>query len=368
VGFITADEIRELASIATDGALVTTCYLDVDGRRFIRPKDCEAELDRVVRAASGGNGATNRDLTRIAEHVRGGFDRSRVRGLAMFSCEAAGLWQVVPLPVPVTSRVIVSSSPAVGPLESILQEAQRVGILLVDKQHAKLWVFELGELVDRSEVFDELPRDYDSRGEKERGDTSHHVEALAAQHLKHAAAVAFDVLKEQHYDCIYLGAPDAIARELESAFHPYVRERLAGRVALGVGASSEEIRTVALDLEAEARRRREHDLVERLREAVATGGRAVAGLEAVLGVVGDHRIERLLVSSGYEEAGWSCPSCSATAAVGRTCPSCGGEMDHVDDIVEVVIDRLLVERTPVDICVENADLDVLGRIGALLRY
>ena len=144
-------------------------------------------------------------------------------------------------------------------------------------------------------MFDELPRDYDSRGEKERGDTSHHVEALAAQHLRHAAAVAFDVLKEQHYDCIYLGAPDAIAHDLEQAFHPYVKESLSGRVTLGVSAGSEEIRTVALELEAEARRRRDNDLVERLRTAVATGGRAVAGLGPVLGAEAEHRIERLLV-------------------------------------------------------------------------
>ena len=369
MGFITADEIRELASFDAGDSLVTTCYLEVEGKRLIRAKDCEVVLDGVLRgAAARANGATAKDVERIEEHVRGGFDRSRVQGLAFFSCEAAGLWQVVPLPVPVTSRVIVSSAPAVGPLESILQEARRIGILLVDKQHAKLWVFELGELVDRSEVFDELPRDYDSRGEKERGDTSHHVEALAAQHLRHAAAVAFDVLKEQHYDCIYLGAPDAIAHDLEQAFHPYVKERLSGRVTLGVSAGSEEIRTVALELEAEARRRRENDLVERLRTAVATGGRAVAGLGPVLGAEAEHRIERLLVSSGYQEAGWSCPACGTRAVVGRACPSCGAEMDRLDDAVEDVVDRLLIAGTPVDICVDNADLDVLGRIGALLRY
>ena len=38
-------------------------------------------------------------------------------------------------------------------------------MLLADKQRAQLFVFELGQLVDRSELLDELPRDYDSRGE-----------------------------------------------------------------------------------------------------------------------------------------------------------------------------------------------------------
>jgi hypothetical protein len=43
-------------------------------------------------------------------------------------------------------------------------------------------------------------------------------------------------------------------------------------------------------------------------------------------------------------------------------------MDHLDDVVEHLVEQLIVEGTTVDICVGNADLDVAGRIGALLRY
>ena len=42
-----------------------------------------------------------RDLQRIEEYVRNGLDRSRVRGVAIFACDADGLWEVVELPVPV---------------------------------------------------------------------------------------------------------------------------------------------------------------------------------------------------------------------------------------------------------------------------
>ena len=50
-------------------------------------------------------------------------------------------------------------------LELILQHAEPLGVLLVDKEHARMFVFELGELVERSEFLEELPRDYDSRGQ-----------------------------------------------------------------------------------------------------------------------------------------------------------------------------------------------------------
>jgi hypothetical protein len=43
-------------------------------------------------------------------------------------------------------------------------------------------------------------------------------------------------------------------------------------------------------------------------------------------------------------------------------------MSHVDDVIEEAVEEALAQRVKVDICVDNADLDVLGRIAALLRY
>jgi hypothetical protein len=43
-------------------------------------------------------------------------------------------------------------------------------------------------------------------------------------------------------------------------------------------------------------------------------------------------------------------------------------MHYVDDVVEEAIEEAIVQSCDVEICVANADLDVLGRIGALLRY
>jgi hypothetical protein len=43
-------------------------------------------------------------------------------------------------------------------------------------------------------------------------------------------------------------------------------------------------------------------------------------------------------------------------------------MDQVDDVVEEAVEDALAQACKVEICVGNADLDVLGRIGALVRY
>jgi peptide subunit release factor 1 (eRF1) len=88
----------------------------------------------------------------------------------------------------------------------------------------------------------------------------------------------------------------------------------------------------------------------------------------VLDALNDRRAERVLVSQGYVEAGWRCRDCGALALVGRTCGRCASDMEAIDDIVEEAVEDALSQSARVEICIGNADLDVLGRIGALLRY
>ena len=373
VPVITEAAIRELAAFRGEDAPVTSCYLDVDGRRLVRRSDYEHQLDILLRSARdkvNGSDSVATDLRRIEEYVKAGFDRSTTRGLAFFSCSAHDLWEVIPLPVPVHNRVVVNSVPAVGQLESVVQDYERIGVLLADRQRARMFVFELGEITEQSTVLDELPRDYDERGHGDLGydRERHHVDELAAQHLRHAAKETFELFQRTPFGCFTVGAPDAIFNELEACLHPYLRERLGPRVGVGVNASIDEIRSAVFEIEGEINRRREADLVERLRSAIDSSGRGMKGLDPVLRALHEHRVEHLVVSDGYVEAGWSCGSCGALAAIGRTCAQCGADMEHLDDVVEEAVEMALTQKVKVQLCVGNADLDVLGRIGALLRY
>jgi peptide chain release factor subunit 1 len=371
VAVITEDAIRRLAGFKGVESPVVTCYLDVDGRRLVRRQDVERELDALLRQARSRAGDDRRvltDLARIEEHVRRGIDRSHTRGIAFFACGAHGLWEVFTLPVPVRSQVVVNSMPAVGQLERLVREYEKFGVLLADRQRSRVFVFEMGELVEHDEVVDELPRDWDERGHLERGEPTSHVEALAERHLRHAAARAFAVWQATGFAHLAIGASDEIASELEALLHPYLRSRLTDRVPVGVGASLTEVRAAAAEVEQRHERRRERELVERLRQAVGTGRRGTAGLAPVLEALVQRRVDHLLVSAGYAAPGWRCPSCDHLATRGRTCPMCGTEMGRVPDVVEEAVEEALAQSCRVDFCVACADLDVMGRIGALLRY
>jgi peptide subunit release factor 1 (eRF1) len=304
----------------------------------------------------------------MEDHVRGGLDRSRTRGLAMFSCTADGFWKVVELPVPVRDQVVVNHSPSVRQLETVIDVYERFGVLLVDRQRARMFVFELGELVEKSEAFVRIPRDEDDDRSYTRERAADHQAAALATHLRHAAKVAFDVYQHAGFDRLILSAPGELVADLETALHPYLRDRVEARCSIAVGATDEEIRSAALAVEADVARAAEAELVGRLREAAGGRRRGVTGLDDTLKALAERRVETLVVSAGYAAPGWRCGGCGVVARVGRACPVCEASMDEVDDVVEEALDEALAQSCQVEVCVGNADLDVLGRIGALLRY
>lgn len=366
------DTIRRLAGSVPAGRHVVSLYLDVDGKRWPRYQDCEARAERLVRgaldhASANGSAAVADDLNRVEAYVKGGIDRSMARGLAVFSA-GPSFWHVFELPVPVRDQIAVGTSPHLHQLEAVVATHDRFGVLLVDRQRARLFVFELGRLIDKTERFDALPRHDDDAGDRDRRHDKHKLEAAAAQHVRRAAEAAFDVHQQQPFDHLVVGAPADIAGALEAALHPWLRERIAARVHVPIAATEAEIREHALAVEQDIERRKEADLVARLREASGSGRGAVTGLPDVLGALADRRVETLVVSHGFESAGWDCAACSRLAVRGPSCQACGGAMTRVDDVVERAIEETMREGGGVKVCLSNADLDVLGRVGALLRF
>lgn len=368
---ITEDEIRQLASFKGGEAPVTSVYLDVDGGRHVRWQDVVKSADVLLKDAQarfGHDASVAADIKRIQELVHGGIDRSRTRGLAVFSCTAQDFWKVVELPVGVRDQVVVNHSPYVRQLEVVVDEFERFGLLLADKIRARVFVYELGELVESEEIIEPLPRGDDDDHSYRKDQAENHTTALVHQHLRHAADAAFRVFKDRGFERLIIGAHDEIAHELESLLHPYLKERLEARCNIPVNAGDEEIRSAALQVEADVERRKEAELVSRLRDAVGSHNRGVAGLDDVLRALVERRVETLLVSHGYTHPGWRCPSCDHICRVGRSCPVCETQMNAVDDVVEEAVEEALAQSCDVEICVGNADLDVLGQIGALLRY
>ena len=368
---IDEQQVRALAEFRPAGAKVASCYLDVDGRRHPSRGDMEQEFDlllRRARARLNGQASAGTDLDRIERFVRAEFERANTRGLVIFSCAAHQLWEVIELAVPVRSQIVVAPAPYVRQLEAVLQANRRFGVLLVDRQRARVFVYHLGELVGHDELFEQLPRHDDDGGTWDHQHVQEHSRAVASVHLRHSADVALRMLQEYGFDHLILGAPDDITTEIEADLHPYLRERLVARVKIPPAASEAEVRAAAFDVGAQVEREYEAALVAKLRDAVGSSNGGVTGLSDTVEALADRRVDTLVVSRGFVAEGWHCDPCGSAALVGPACKTCGADMERLDDVVEQAIECALASGAKVVICDADPDLDVAGRIGALLRF
>jgi len=383
---ITPETVRSLAAFKGTHGPVVSLYLDVDGQRYVRPRDYETQMDRLLRRAGTG---VEEDVRRLVARVRGGLDRSHTRGLALFSCAPDNFFEMVQLPVPVRNHLAVNQTPHVRQLEAVVERYRRYGVLVTDRQRARMLVFQADELRDRSELFDELPRHDDDKGDWRRDHVRDHAAVIAQQHVRRAAQAAFRLHQQRPLDHLILAGPDQVVHEMERELHAYLRARIVARLRLSTSATDDEIRTAAIGVEDQVEGRRIHELVGRLRDAIGAAGPAllgmpeptapaapigagagsgVAGLESVLNALCEHRVDTLIVSDDFEAPGWRCRECDCLTTVGPECPVCGNPMDTAEDVVEDAIEAALNQSVRVAQCDGNSDLDALGRIGALLRF
>jgi peptide chain release factor subunit 1 len=369
--------VRKLAQWNPDGFPITSVYLTVDGRRYPRKSDYEIRLDDLLRrgrAQAEGERLSKEalrsvmgDLEAIGSFVRDEFERGDTRGLALFSADAAGLWEEVRLPRPVRDRATVASAADVLPLEQVLETYRPMCLALVDFEKARLFLSELGRVEEVTHFIDDVPGRHDQGGWSQMR-MQRHVDDHRQRHLKRVAEALFRLLKASPFDSLVLAGPAEAHLDLEHTLHPYLRERIRASVTLTVTATLDEVAARCLEVEEEQERTKEVAKVEALRGAAESGGKAVTGLTGTLAAVAEGRAAEILVGLDLSAPGFSCPNCGRLSERGTRCPACGSTMEPVADVVEEAVARAVRQGSRVETIVHPDGLARYGGIGALLRF
>lgn len=374
---LNAELVHRLARMKANGKPVVSMFLNVDGRSNIRVEDYVGHLESLIKDAAESPHFSEcaGDLDRIRDYVQL-FERGSNRGLAIFA-SGDDMWEAIKIPIPVEDKLILNATPHIKALERILDDYESIGVLLTDRQRARLMVVELGQIVERREVVDPLPRHDDDGGGWRKDHVKAHATATASHHIKRATDEMFELYKERPFLHLVIGGSEDIKGEIERNLHSYLSSKLAGRIGTPLASSDDEILANARELVLQRERANEAMLVDKLRAGVGSNGNgnsrvdnstAVAGLDSTLKAIFEKRVDTLLVSEGFATEGWRCHSCNLIATLGRSCAMCNAEMTLVDDVVEEAVEDALAQNCHVEFCAENADLDVMGRIGALLRF
>ncbi|PKO01213.1 MAG: hypothetical protein CVU43_13305 [Chloroflexi bacterium HGW-Chloroflexi-5] len=95
-----------------------------------------------------------KEIHKIEEFFAHRYDWSG-RAVAVFSCAPADFFEFIPLSIPIKDFIKIASKPEIVPLEDLLQDVNHLGVVLVDQQGARLFYYNMGEMVEQEGVVGE---------------------------------------------------------------------------------------------------------------------------------------------------------------------------------------------------------------------
>ncbi len=353
---------------------VLSLYLDTSPRRIPRQAYLLAYRDLCKEIRPQLTAAETEHFNEAAARVENllvGEAGEWPAGLAVFAAGPAHEVHAVALPRRPADALSWDSRYHLEPLQAILDDQERVAIVLFAADKSRLFTFFLGELEEHAVVDDYVPRKQKSGGWAALGQ-SHFARRRGDHLMRHAAhtITALNAMLRAHpVDRLFVGGPEESRAVLIQQLPKPLRSRLAGTLNIGVSASKAELCQAARQAIETCERQVELAAIEELFDA-ATTPRVVVGASETLAAVSENRVYRLFIADTYAQVGGECPVCGCLVAGPGPCLACGEPTEPIDDLGDRVVQRALAEGACVDVVSGDAAalLQTRGGLGAWTRY
>jgi len=360
-------DLQSLVAFAGPGKVLSV-YLDTD--LADKSKDAVKLMFRTKTKDIQEEAA--REIAAVAKFLD--FDFAwQSRGLAVFASDD-NLWKVLPLPVPVGSRVIYNDKPYVRTLTDVLDRFGQYGVAVVDRETVRLFSVAWGRIRAETEAFgEELKRH--KQGGWAAARYQRREDNLALHNLRQAVEVTQAFCDTHHCERLVLaGSSEALSQIWDLLPNP-LRGHVLGEFVVDIEASPNEILSRSLEIAEQVDASREKELVTEAITAAAKGAAGVSGLADTLHLLHQGRVHVLLVDERYESPGFVCSHCGYVAAgpadgqPPAACPFCAHEgMEATGDVINLAIRKAIETGAGVNIVRNNQELIQAGGIAALLRY
>ena len=370
------EELKDVSKIGGGDNYYVSLYLNVGpisnpkGDYAIRFKNMlrttVESLDKQVHKK------VEKDLEELQSYVLSN-KRDFKNGLVIIASGAESFRKEYNLSVPIKSELIVDKTPYVKPLIDIMDNYKRYAIFLVNKESARVFIVHLGEITEYAEVHTEdVPGKHKKGGwfALSQNHFDRHIEYHVGIHLKDSIKKLESFLEGQNIESIILGGPDDAISMTKAILPKSISERVIGTFHEGMFESNLDVLKKAEPLLREYERKIEAQTVEDLITKAMKNGKAVIGLEKVLGALKEGRIMKLVFEADFKASGLECISCGGLSALesAACCPYCSGSVDTVNYIVDMAVEKAVEQGASVDVVSENKKLEEAGGIGAFLRY
>lgn len=298
------------------------------------------------------------------------------RGAAVFSCAAQGFFRAYTLGLPVRNMASMGSHPSINQLAELLENYGGYGVVLIDKQGARVFHFHMGELREQEGVAGELVRHTKQGGAStfpgRKGGVAgqtHYADEVVDRNIKEAIEFSMHFFVENHIRRILLcGSDDNIALFKANLPKSWL-SLVVGTFNASMTDSHTEILAKTILVGRNAERQRESKLVDTLITSAAQGAGASVGLENTLMAINSSRVQTLFVTDGFTRPIQHCLNCGhVTTKNENECSACNGKLENVKDGVGLAVNSVMRSGGEVEIVQPTPEFTRAGSIGAYLRY
>jgi peptide chain release factor subunit 1 len=371
---ISRKQVERLAVLHSEEGILSA-YIKIDPRLRYEPSQpavkFKGALKRFARRAKDERwlAVAEREKDRVLNFLEGLEVTSR--GLAIFSCEPAGIWEVAHLGVLVPSLVSVDTTTNTALLVQVLDEYPRFVVAVVQRDNASIYIAEQRAVEEAASIESNVPGQHDQGGWAQAR-FQRHIEFHVERHLSKVTEELEQLYYDQSFRRLAIGGTEETVNELVKMLPEPLSRRVIGTFSVDFKHQNEdEILEQGRELLREDERRSEEQLVGQLVDTAESGGRGVVGIDETVRAALEGRVHVLVVAEGITKEGSACQSCDYLGAGDfARCPACGEETEKIPDIVERAVEGAYLTGAHVETVFGEAREWLLARggLGAVLRY
>ena len=373
------EQIESLAKHKSENFLTTSIFLNTD-KSSQSKKEISLSLKNLLNQAKiqiegmdqskAKKESLAKDLDRFKGYAAKNLNSYPYTGMAAFSSQGSGLWEVLDLPAAPRNRVVFDRNPYVRPLSAILNTHHRICIVVFDRKQAQWFNLFLGEITPLASLKGDVPSKVKEGGWEgyESKRIERHIATLLHDFLKNIADKTFSLEKEYSFDWLLVGCPNGYYTDFQPLLHSYLKNKAKGRLKLKPSDSQDRKRKEALTLIEGLEKREDEETVQRFVGELEKGGLAVAGLKSTLQSLNRRLVHTLIVTRHFIREGRKCPKCHFLYTEELKCPSCQIKTEKFDDIIDEAVEAALDKNCGVKHISPPLRLGRYGKIGAFLRY
>jgi peptide subunit release factor 1 (eRF1) len=238
----------------------------------------------------------DRDCERIERYLAEELQPS-TRGVALFACSGAGLFEAIQLQVPFNeNRLVVNHRPHLYPLVRLDEAHPRYAALVVDTNSARIFVFGAGVTLDTVDVQNRKTKHHKAGGWSQAR-FQRHVDNVHLLHAKEVVDRLDQIVAAENIEHVVVAGDEVIVPLLKEQFPERLGAKVIDVLRLDIRSPEHEVLTATLEALRKKDAETDEAVVQDLIGDYRAGGLALVGPEPVRDALQRGQVDTLVIAA-----------------------------------------------------------------------